>query len=410
MNGVRLDRSFFRLHPSALVSAAAIFYLLHIIFHGKIATVELGAFFTIFCLGWARARREVRFSFHILYYPLLVYAVISTLSAIASGRQQHAFWEAMLWFKMLIFPAALILYREVPRLRRLAIAAYAIFATYISVWGILQFILLDQRILENRIKGPTTHVMTFSGLILPLSLLFLFLWMYERRPWQFAVFSVATVTLLLTFTRSVWIGWLFAAFSILAFTRPRVMAYAVPALILLITFAPMALFARLASTFDVRQASNFDRIRMIEAGIEIIKDRPLLGVGPGNVKYDYALYKKHDAPRVRPPHLHNNVIHLWAERGVIGLAAYLLFLTLAMRECIRAWHGPARMWGEIGVAVLVSLAVAGLFEFNWGDTEVFYMLLNLLALVFASIEQTRSLPNEQSAAAVPNPHSAAVAV
>jgi hypothetical protein len=52
------------------------------------------------------------------------------------------------------------------------------------------------------------------------------------------------------------------------------------------------------------------------------------------------------------------------------------------------------MWGEIGIAVAVSLTVAGLFEFNFGDTEVFYLMLNLFALVVASSEQPEPLSNE----------------
>jgi hypothetical protein len=49
----------------------------------------------------------------------------------------------------------------------------------------------------------------------------------------------------------------------------------------------------------------------------------------------------------------------------------------------------------------VGLTIAGLFEFNFGDTEVFYTLLNLFALVIVSLEQARPAPNELPSAAVP---------
>lgn len=404
MKGFRGDPSFFRLHPSALVSTAAIFYILQILLQGKVASVELGAFIAIFCLGWAAARGEIRLSFHILYFPLLLHALASTISALVNGSPLTKYGEAMLWFKLLILPAALILFREVPRLRRLVLYAHAVFATYVSLWGLFEYMVLGHRTLDQRITGPTTHVMTFSGLLLPLSLLFLFLWLHERRPWQFAVCSLTTLTLLLTFTRSVWIGWAVATFAILAYTRPRLMFYALPALILFVTFMPMPLFTRLVSVFDTRQASNFDRLRMVEAGVEMIRDRPLVGIGPGKLKNEYPLYRKQDAPRPRPPHLHNNIIQLWAERGVLALASYIVLLALFLRECIRAWHGAGRRWAEAGVAVTVSLAVAGLFEFNWGDTEVMYLLLNLMALVIASIERPRPAPNEPQTSAVPALH------
>jgi O-antigen ligase len=115
----------------------------------------------------------------------------------------------------------------------------------------------------------------------------------------------------------------------------------------------------------------------------------LLGVGPANVKEIYPLYRKHDAPRFRIPHLHNNLIQLWAERGVLAMAAYLLLLGLFLRECIRSWNGSASRFAEVGLAVTMGLFAAGMFEFNFGDTEVFWMFLDVCAVVIAFTEQAR---------------------
>ena len=138
---------------------------------------------------------------------------------------------------------------------------------------------------------------------------------------------------------------------------------------------------------------------MIQAGVEIIKDYPLLGVGPANVKEVYPLYRKHDAPRFRIPHLHNNIIQLWAERGVLALAAYILLNVLFLREFWRGWRGPESRFAEVGVGVAVGLAAAGMFEFNFGDTEVFWILLDTAALVVAFVERPRP-SNEPSPSAV----------
>jgi len=387
-------------HPSALVITSAVLYILHILFQGKIAPLELTAFWSIFLLGWALARRDVRFTFHILYFPLALYGVVSTLSALFAERRLHAYGEGMLWFKMLIFPCAVILFRTMPRMRDLAVYAHAAFVAIISSWGLFEFFVLDQRDLEHRITGPSTHVMTFSGLLLPISLMLLILWRHERRWWQLGIGAVATLTLLFTFTRSVWLGWIVAAFVVLMASRARLVFYALPALILFVTFLPLDLFGRMISTFDVKQESNFDRLRMLDAGWEMIRDFPLLGVGPANVKEVYAIYRRQDAPRARPPHLHNNVVQLWAERGILGLGAYLLLLGLFLRECVRGWRGPHRKWAEVGVGVAVSLSVAGLFEFNFGDTEVFYLLLNLFALVVVSLERPEPRANAPAGAVV----------
>jgi O-antigen ligase len=383
------------------VIASAIFFLLHIIFTVKTAGLELGAFFAIFCLGWAIAKREARFSWHILYFPLFVYGLSSSISAAFAEKRIHQGFEGMLWFKMLIFPCAIILYREMPRLRDWATWAWATVAGGGACWGLLEFAFLDQRDLEHRINGPSSHVMTYSGILLPLSVMMLVLFWRERKWWQGVSGALSALTLLLTFTRSVWLGWAAAVLVVIIASRARLLVWAAPVLVLFVTFMPLDLFGRLVSTFDTGQSSNFDRIRMLEAGVEMIRDHPVLGVGPANVKDAYALYRKHDAPRPRPPHLHNNVIQLWAERGILGLASYLVLLALFLRECVRAWHTPERTWSEVGIGVTVSLAVAGLFEFNFGDTEVFYTFLNLCALTAVRLERPEPRPNEAAMTLVP---------
>lgn len=384
--------------PRALRIAAG-FYLLHILLQGKTAPSELTAFFTIVFLGWAIGRREARPSFHILYFPLLLYGIASTGSALVNGATIHAYADAMTWFKMLIFPAALILFRSVRGLRNAALKMQIVFAVAIALYGILQYIALDMPTLETRIRGTSTHVMTYSGLLLPASLLLLVLWIHRREIWLGAATIIVSLALLLTYTRSAWLGWAAAVFVLVALKRARWLPYAAAAALVFVTLMPMNFFARLVSALDVQQSSNLDRLRMAEAGLEIIKDHPVAGVGPAYVKEVYPLYRRADAPRFRPPHLHNNVIQLWAERGILGLTAYLLLIGLFLRECARGWGGPMRRFAEAGVAMTVALAVAGLFEFNFGDTEVFYLMLELMALTVAFLER----PEETATNELPPP-------
>ncbi len=388
---------FDRLRLSGLPPAtryAAVIYLAHVLLQGKIALSELTAAATLVLVAIALFRREIRPSFHILYFPLALYGIVSTASSIANHASRHAFGESALWLKMGMFPAALILFREVMRLRRYALGAQIVFAVAISLDGIIQYFGEAQHDLEHRITGPTAHVMTYSGFLLPASLLLIILAVRRRSGWMIAPAAIVSFALLLTFTRSVWLGWLVAIFAVLLLNRSAWILYAVTVLIFAVTFVPEAMFGRLVSSFDVQQSSNLDRIRMAEGGLEMIKDHPVLGVGPANVKEVYPLYRKADAPRFRPPHLHNNIIQLWAERGIGAVLAYLLLLGLFLRECARGWQGPGREFAEAGVAIAVGLAYAGLFEFNFGDTEVLLIMLELFALVIASIEAAQPATNE----------------
>lgn len=370
------------------VLVAVVCYVGHLICAGWAFSSEGFVLLFLIAVLIAVRRGLLRPSFHILYWPLALYGIDSTISALAATRAIHSFGESSLWGKMLLFPAALFLFRDVPRARVLALRGILFFGVFASAYGLVQYFLMGQRDLEHRISGPAAHVMTLSGLLLPVALLFLVLWLHDTKNWWLLGGTVlVTLALLLTFTRSAWLGWMVGVSVLLILKRPRSLILAAPLLLYFITFMPMSLFSRVVSSFDTRQSSNLDRIRMLEAGVEMIKDYPLLGVGPANVKEVYPLYRRHDAPRFRIPHLHNNVVQLWAERGVLAMVAYLILLGLFIRECARAWKGPESRFAEVGVAVTIGLAAAGLFEFNFGDTEVFLMLLDMCALVIAFTER-----------------------
>src|ERR1700754_4534615 len=114
-------------HSSLLIRVASVLYLFHLLLIVKIALLELTAFWALFFLCWAIAKKEGKLSFHILYFPLFLLGLASMLSSWFSTRPSYQAY-GMLWFKILIFPTAVMLYREVPRLRQLATYAFAVVA------------------------------------------------------------------------------------------------------------------------------------------------------------------------------------------------------------------------------------------------------------------------------------------
>jgi O-antigen ligase len=127
---------------------------------------------------------------------------------------------------------------------------------------------------------------------------------------------------------------------------------------------------------------------MASAGLTIIAERPLFGLGPEVVKQRYPLYRPPTAPRFSVPHLHNNFLQLAAERGLPALFAFLGLIAVSFTV---AWRGFVREGGRTGpradlhagvMLALFAFCVAGLFEYNWGDTEVQRPLLFVLALPF----------------------------
>ena len=142
---------------------------------------------------------------------------------------------------------------------------------------------------------------------------------------------------------------------------------------------------RAASSIDLHEAATRERLQMLDSGLEMAHDHPLLGLGPGLVQPAYADYRTDEAP-ARIPHLHNNAIQLAAERGVAGLLTYVAILgvfAFHIRQTLQT-ASPTTRPLVIGCLMAVAgVTTAGLFEYNWGDAEVWIVTLVSLSAPFA---------------------------
>ena len=96
----------------------------------------------------------------------------------------------------------------------------------------------------------------------------------------------------------------------------------------------------------------------------MFRDHPWLGIGPGNYS---AAYGDYFLPGWLDPlgHAHNYYLNLAAETGALGLAAYLLTLSLAFRAALRGLQAPAPFWRTVAIGTLgalVAIAFHSVFD------------------------------------------------
>ena len=82
-------------------------------------------------------------------------------------------------------------------------------------------------------------------------------------------------------------------------------------------------------------------------------------------------------------HLHNNVLQIAAERGLPNLAAWLWLITMGIAGTVKSFRRWPAGTGERALAagalaLLVAGMTAGLFEYNFGDSE--FLMLFLFAM------------------------------
>jgi len=349
-----------------------------------LANILLGVAFLVWLHALARGEAAIRRS--PMDWALLGYLGASLISVVFSldrAISATAVWDLP---TVLLVPMAVSLLdtRRWDLMLKL-LAAVAVASSLFGLWQYLQ----GASTLGNRVHGIVSHYMTFSGWTLIVALLLAGDMLFNhrrRRIWTVPAFALCVTVLGLTFTRGACIGLVAGLLVAVLLWRPKALVFAPLVLIVVWAIAPRLVTDRAVSILDPTLPSNYDRLCMASAGLKMTADHPLTGVGLDMVGPTYEEYRVADAVTLWPGHLHNNGIQLSAERGLLGLAAYLAILAVFGVGVWRSLGWPA---GPVSPAVAGSLAavvgitVFGFFEYTWGDAEVWIPTLACIATPFA---------------------------
>jgi O-antigen ligase len=158
---------------------------------------------------------------------------------------------------------------------------------------------------------------------------------------------------------------------------------------LFIALAPPAITERAYSMFNLNDPTNRDRLAMVQAGTAIIKRYPLTGVGPNVMPEIYPTFRTAAAVEPTPPHLHNVPLQIAAERGLPALAAWGWFVVTAAVTLWRKFRlDRARYLAAAALGALAAALSAGIFEYNFGDSEFLLTLLIVLTLPWAAARES----------------------
>jgi O-antigen ligase len=282
------------------------------------------------------------------FVPLLAYVAATFISLVASPDSTVG-WHSIQQFWL--FPMGLLAanfvtneWRARTAYRLLLIAAS--FGALIAVvqFGFKYFHYLgtglqpDDPTLNQRITGSLGHWMTFSGVQLLVWCSAVPALVVLGQRWLIPLSTVGTA-IVLSFTRSAWIS-AAAGFAAIAFSLPRRILFAVLIPMIAVAFITSPLiYHRITVSFDRNLSTNYSRKEYFEVGTRMIRDHPLLGVGPQRVGDEYRNY----FPETELDfygHLHNNVIQIAAERGLLSLAAFVWFVVELYRSLIKLLRTP----------------------------------------------------------------------
>jgi O-antigen ligase len=335
-----------------------------------------------------------------LWQPVLAFSAVSLVSALASGHPITALGAC----KGLLLVSALYVTADVlsgPADGHRFLSALLVVVTVAAVVGLLQTVTCPGPAADYgspawlfrrcaRARGFFSIYMTLAGvlsLVLLASLPRLLPGTTLPR-WPIFPWLVSLVGLLATYTRGAWLGFAAGVLALLPITRKGrwLLLGGLIVLGLAALAGPKDLRQRFLTMGNPDDPTVKERVYMWRSGLTMWRQHPLLGLGPGGVKRDYASYALPEAVKKRTAHVHNTPLQILVERGVLGLAAWLwiwaAFIAKGIGLLRRLPEDAARERALVvgSLAAIVGFLVAGLSEYNFGDSEVVMVAWALMAL------------------------------
>jgi putative inorganic carbon (HCO3(-)) transporter len=362
-----------------------------------------------------------------IHIPIGVYWAIATIATAFSDVRAQAFEG---WIKLTLYLVLFLLLARLmrsPRCRTAVISVYLFVATFVSIFGLRQWIFGVDALAtwvdpESSLAG-TTRVYSYlgnpnllAGYLIPATILSaaaVFYWK-EWGPKVLATVMLLTNTacLVVTFSRGGWIGFVVAGFVFVLLLiywilplLPRFWAIWLMPMVLggttaFLTIAVSAvqpLRDRVSSIFAGREdSSNNFRINVWNSVIEMIQARPVLGIGPGNDAFN-AVYPYYQEPNYTALSAYSVYLEIAVETGFIGLACFFWLMLVTFSHGWRQIHRLRKrrdrdgFWLMAAIATMIGMLAHGLVDTVWYRPQVSTLWWLMIALV------TSYVANDQEA-------------
>jgi O-antigen ligase len=334
--------------------------------------------------------------------PLALFLLLSLTAVLMSAEPINSLEAAKNLLLVLVIPLVIYGSRSYEELK-LQIGAMTVSGLLSALLGIYQVSTGSGGGTEGyRLTGSMGHYMTAGGIFMILAILLIAVSVFvvagRSRLVTSSVAALAVLAVLLTQSRNAYVGLAMALVALSMVWKRQIIFFLPFVLSLAVLLSPPMVRERMFRLVDLQDASVQTRISMMETGLRMMSDFPLFGIGLGEVEEFYNHYKAPAAPG-DVPHLHNNVLQIAAERGIPALVCWLWLIYSFGKQLFLISQDMSRQRWRRGMAggafaVIVALFFAGMFEYNFGDTEVQIMFWAVICLPMSAFSQRERAENE----------------
>lgn len=197
-------------------------------------------------------------------------------------------------------------------------------------------------------------------------------------------------TLILTFSRGCWIGFMITAGLFVTFVCGKIWGLALIALPFLPMIIPESIINRFASVGDMKDSSTSYRVYIWMGSLAMIKDFWASGIGPGTEAFK-AVYPFYSYSGIVAPHSHNMFLQILVESGIVGIGVFLTILFMFVKKMIDGYQATSGKGSKLGAMIVAiaagvaGFAVQGMFDNCFYNYRVFLIFWMVLALGISAV-------------------------
>lgn len=364
-----------------------------------------------------------------LTVPIIVFLLCSLMASFHSARIEYSlgtvFHDYLTYFILFFCMVNTIQSQE--QIKRIVkamfitcglVCAYGLYGYYTGV------AIRDERLVAT--FEYHSRIAKYISILLPIAVcLFFYYKNIVSRLYLSILIFVCSFSLLLTMNRTSWVAIFVTTFFIGFAAQKRYLMFILIGMCTLGIFILPSKFITQVKT--ITQVDKFftseeilgERLLCWKASVAIIRDHPVLGIGPGkrnfrNVYQQYAekirnaeKQQKNDAVEQsreikvkrkamrkdieRLSHPHNVFFHLLVGSGILGLLAFLWLFTTVFYTAIRSWRLSGSEYEKallVGItASLISIFLHGFTDSFWKKPDAIFLWF-IIGILFTVIHRT----------------------
>ena len=366
------------------------------------------------------------FSHRITFY-LFIYLVWMFLCSILSTMPLVSLklFITRLWYIIPCFIfAALIFYNNQNRIMHFVIA-YCISFSVIIIYTLIKHSAYSfSGPSSNWVVAPFFNDHTSYGAMLAFFIPILFLIFSSckiktsYRVFSFFCFVLFSVGLIFSYTRAAWVS-LFGAIILGLFIKLKfkLKHFIVFFTLLVLVFFPFrnqisfiisdnkqdsssSFTEHIQSIYNIKSdASNMERINRWKCAVNMFKEKPILGFGPGTYQFQYGIFQMYEDKTIISTNsgdmgnAHSEYLSALSETGFLGLALFLLLIGSIFQKGISLYYSEQNSLFKTyllgSVVGLMTYFIHGLFN-NFLDMDKVAIPIWFFVAIIISIDMYRS--------------------